>query len=657
MKTLFQKELRENLKIAVPAWLLLIGLVVLWARDGGNGLVDRDCLMGAGILLALLGAALGWFQIQNEKPRDLWAFLVHRPISRTEIFLAKMAAGLVLYTLAASLPLFGYILWVRMPGHVAAPFEWAMVMPFAAMFLLGIIWYFAAMLSSLRQARWYGSRCLGLVVALVIHVVVASLLGLMWSWHFHVVFLIMVAIFALAVWGGFQSDGAYAGQPFAGKLALNFLFTLGSTVVVFVGLVILHVLIPRDQSWSQYEVTNDGTIYRVTTRGPLPPAITDLAGTPLKDPKTGSKMEYQEFEQMVRHGQHINVDIGPRSKLTGDLNGPREHFFSRWRELDGVVWHWDRHGQLVGYNTLTKRFVGTLAPDQPTTSRAAPDAGFLHPQLPDGRVLAPRTLATRRALYQVDVRNHATRVIFTAADDDEIGGAKDVSAQATVVVTREAIQMLAAEGKPVWKVPFEPGYVGSKQIDVFLLDPPGQYALWIHPPRLLSARLGGKIRRQMLWISGEQVVKREELPRLDGPTLAGDRFDKVLSFSVPPEFPFIKPLLFRLALEHVPVQWNLVRIGLAGSVLSAVAGWLLGRRYSFTLRARVGWAVFHLLSGFPGFLAFLSVQEWLAREPCPSCKRPRVVDRELCEHCGAAFAPAEKEGTELFAPLEADIPA
>lgn len=82
-------------------------------------------------------------------------------------------------------------------------------------------------------------------------------------------------------------------------------------------------------------------------------------------------------------------------------------------------------------------------------------------------------------------------------------------------------------------------------------------------------------------------------------------------------------------------------------------GWWLGRRYSLPLCAQVGWAVFLLLGGLPGLLAFLSVQEWPAREACPNCQRLRVVDRTQCEHCVADFAPPEKTGTEIFAPSEA----
>ena len=33
---------------------------------------------------------------------------------------------------------------------------------------------------------------------------------------------------------------------------------------------------------------------------------------------------------------------------------------------------------------------------------------------------------------------------------------------------------------------------------------------------------------------------------------------------------------------------------------------------------------------------------------CPSCGGRRVVTREKCEHCGAAFAPPQKVGIEIF---------
>ena len=81
--------------------------------------------------------------------------------------------------------------------------------------------------------------------------------------------------------------------------------------------------------------------------------------------------------------------------------------------------------------------------------------------------------------------------------------------------------------------------------------------------------------------------------------------------------------------------------------------WLVARTTIHTsLPARLGWVAFQLCFGIPGLLAMLSVEKWQAREACPRCKKLRVVDREKCPHCGAAFAPPEKTGTEIFAPLE-----
>src|SRR5215472_5933715 len=140
MKTLFRKELRENLKVAVPACLLLTALLVFASQDCAAP-VERGLLIPIGMICAGFGVALGFLQIHSERPRDLWAFLVHRPIAPTEIFFAKVAAGLALYTLVAGLPLAGYIVWAQAPGHVAEPFEWAMVLPLAGIWLLGFVWY------------------------------------------------------------------------------------------------------------------------------------------------------------------------------------------------------------------------------------------------------------------------------------------------------------------------------------------------------------------------------------------------------------------------------------------------------------------------------------------------------------------------------------
>jgi predicted amidophosphoribosyltransferase len=64
---------------------------------------------------------------------------------------------------------------------------------------------------------------------------------------------------------------------------------------------------------------------------------------------------------------------------------------------------------------------------------------------------------------------------------------------------------------------------------------------------------------------------------------------------------------------------------------------------------------FILVAGLPGLMAFGCVQEWPARVTCPHCQKRRVVDHETCEHCGAPFPPAEKNGTEIFEALSNEL--
>ena len=103
-----------------------------------------------------------------------------------------------------------------------------------------------------------------------------------------------------------------------------------------------------------------------------------------------------------------------------------------------------------------------------------------------------------------------------------------------------------------------------------------------------------------------------------------------------------------------PAPFPLTQVHSSGAVVCAAAGWCLGRRYHFAVGGQLKWALFHLLFGLPGLLGFLCVQEWPTREACPNCKKPRLVDREKCEHCGAGFAPPPKNGTEIFESIGAN---
>jgi hypothetical protein len=86
------------------------------------------------------------------------------------------------------------------------------------------------------------------------------------------------------------------------------------------------------------------------------------------------------------------------------------------------------------------------------------------------------------------------------------------------------------------------------------------------------------------------------------------------------------------------------------AVLSGLVCYLLARRYAFPWTGRIGWALCGFFFGWIGLLLMLALQEWPARILSPKCHKPRVVTHDTCEHCGAAHAMPEPDGTEIFEP-------
>ena len=663
MKKLIQKELRENLKLAVPGLLIFSALLASsYAGAVPRPSLNRNVLAIVELFCNALGLALGWLQIHHERHRDLWAFLVHRPLTRSEIFFAKVVAGLGLYSFAAGLPLLVWVAASAMPGQFAAPFEWAMALPIVATFLTGVVWYFAGMLTGLRQARWHASRGLGLVAALFIYMLSGvQPPGLPGFWQQFVVVLIGGMLLAVAAWGAFQGDGSDRSQTVWGRRALSATLAVAVVFICFGTQVLIEaVLLRGHRSDSTYsEIMQDGTICRVIQRTGQSAEIVDLAGAPLKDPDTGRKMTLAHFDKLVAESYPINVEFGNQSELRNSIK-PDTRFFSPCQTIDRVHWYWTRNGELTGYDTATRRFVGSILPDHFPTSTAR----FLRPQIGDvdadedsgqqnGSSLL--TLATPLAVCRVNLENRTTRVLLSTTNGDAIGGARNIGDEAFVAVTRNSIEMMTMDGKSLWKVPYQSAYPDSMWVKVSRLAAPQEFAVWTgqYFRGNRQNRVEGRGYSQVLFVSGERgLIKKVDL-----------------TATIFPQHQKLQALSWRvgaLLLPPIPIFYQLlgwqripqiqVEISLAMAAVCAVAGWSLGRRYHFPGKTQAGWAVFHVLCGLPGFIAFLCVQQWPAREACPHCKKLRLVDRARCEHCNAGFAPPEKNGTEIFEPLTANQP-
>ena len=105
MKSMIWKECHENLKWAVIAALVLGGIVAL----GRPSLMSPALLLFLSPVAAASGAVLGFLQVSFESGGDKRSLLLHRPMSRSRIFLGKAVAGVGLYLLAMGLPFACYV--------------------------------------------------------------------------------------------------------------------------------------------------------------------------------------------------------------------------------------------------------------------------------------------------------------------------------------------------------------------------------------------------------------------------------------------------------------------------------------------------------------------------------------------------------------------
>src|SRR2546423_9129701 len=104
MRTVFLKELREHGKWAA----LLCGIMIVWTyirlvMHENNALIQVSEVLN--IMAPLAALALGVAQTVFDIKPDNWAFTVHRPLRRGEIFTAKVMAGLAPLYACTPLPI------------------------------------------------------------------------------------------------------------------------------------------------------------------------------------------------------------------------------------------------------------------------------------------------------------------------------------------------------------------------------------------------------------------------------------------------------------------------------------------------------------------------------------------------------------------------
>lgn len=160
-------------------------------------LIDRafasTCLMWGSILAGVLGL----WQTFRETQSGTWHFLLYRPVRRSGILAAKMAAAATVQGLAVVLPACAVLAWAALPGRHASPFHWTLAIPVLYALAAAPSIYLAALFAGLRRGHLLGSRwwpLLGLTIAFAVLPQNLPRVFAVWIWGFLVMSLVGMVV-------------------------------------------------------------------------------------------------------------------------------------------------------------------------------------------------------------------------------------------------------------------------------------------------------------------------------------------------------------------------------------------------------------------------------------------------------------------------------
>ncbi len=681
MKPLIWKEVRENLKwVGLPALVLLPPMLLL----GGP---PEPMFAGATAFLLFLitsvfGAALGFLQVFFEARGDHRALLLHRPLGRSRIFLGKVLAGAGIYLLAEGSLFVGVQVWMAIPGHMAAPYDWRAGLPWLADVLAGLVYYLAGMLTAQREARWYGSRGLGLPAA-------AACTFLVWTlpefWQAALAILVLGTLVGVAAWGTFLAGGSYTPQPPLARAALAGTFLTGLVVVAFLAKLTVGQLFDPGLTYG-YMLDRQGRVLLVPWKpglGPTEP-VTDLDGQ-VPAPLQGRNIDRNLIAELEAPLVNLEWPIHRSYRNHGRLYVEYRNETAPGRE----EWYFASHqGRLVGYDSQFKQFLGSFGPDGFAPAGQAPGERFQGPIRYPTRLwdaLRPDFLVFPGGVYDVDFSRRIIRKRFTPADGETVLAARvwedrRERLSRTVVITNRGIHILTEAGVLVVSLPsvYDHGHYGSLRVG--RLEGPERYVVWYNPSWWLEPEESRSMPGYVLEYDpvGKELTRRTVPPRPSAArspaqanlgavtslvevgalveTVRGLRSRVrategsetfVLNSFLEESVNFIPEPVYTADVGN-EVCLHYMGLALLSAVISSLVCFLLARRYSWSRVRSFAWALCGLLFGPTGLLLMLALQEWPARIACPSCRRLRRVDRERCEHCGAPHALPARDGTEIF---------
>jgi hypothetical protein len=683
MKSMLWKELRENWKWAVLGFLFLVAaeFYSLSAQRHAQDYEDPT-LCGSGFLLisafgcAAVGAGLAVLQILPDLRRDQWAALLHRPVSRSVLFLGKILAGLLLYSCATTLPFLLSTVFVATPGQFAAPLVPGMLRPGLSDIAFGPVLYFGAMLLCLHRGRWFGTRgAIGLAIVpmFFLHVTV--------GWPFLLPLLCSLILLA-AAWGAMLGNGRVDTHPRAGWIAYVLAVLVGLETALLLSLLLIAAalqLLPSGRvepllSYTRFVITQDGRILIATQRlDGTAQVLTDTQGNVVTDARYTGNTGYQEFCELLPLSWQLGKGSSPADNYIAGQPRNASNFVQELTRNQGQeAWYrLMRQNYLIGYNKLSRRRVGIFDADGFKAAGAKPRPFPLPLNTAIFFAWEPQLIWSGSQLYAV--RFPERNVVRINAPGEMIYGAarlgsflQDQPVNMAVALAKE-VRIFDAQGAPVCSIPYQHQPDIWSAISVATNSAADRFYLQSEPG--------------FPWAKTPKTGHANEPLFLD----EADRQGKVLhTYSIPnprivpaspswviQAYPFVSPIpafaasilshggsfpydASNMGLRDLSAGLHGIYLRARDVTMLAVAGawaiftWFWGRRRGLSAKGAGLWSAFVFCFGLPGLLTFRLTAHWPPRIPCLQCGRQRPIDTEQCPYCHQAWQSAPATGTEIF---------
>ncbi len=663
MKAIFLKEVGENWVKALLAALVLAGVLggMLYSGIGfPESIVSTTMMLACTLGFSAAGLGLGAMQILQDTQRGRWGFIVHRPIGRWPLFVAKVVAGLGLYLLTIAPAMAALILIARQMRIVKVPFAWEMVQPMIFAATTGVLAYAVGLMIGARRASWLGSRIFPVAVGFI-----AALFAGVATIHLYEAMALLLGTAALlipAAGAYFVHNGEYEPQRLWSK-PLQFLIVgagAGCALTLSVGLVlgIIDGAMPSQPQFSyQYHVLGpDGEPVVASFTSGQHVEYFDISGRKLDvDPR--------RFHTLSGSGQVLHDWSGPDAPyfmrrffhafvvpqryltlLNGDRQGGNWFYVAARRRIEGIG--------------IPGEYLGAIGPDGFAPPGATPSA-FSAPLLPQqgGRRTEFMPLATTDGAYIVDFDRREIERVFTTGPDDQLISASpfvetdpaeksgpDVETERrlvdTVLATKSRV-IVIRNGGAIMETPLL--HTGENWMLIVGRIAGGDFHLLYTNQQTNGQTSEAEYAR--LDPHG-RVVSRRTLPGLAVTFPQQPEYRNLPILFVPPPVAIAAMVSRNVAGATPSRAWWLVVVAVIAATLGAIL--LLCRRYGFTRRHTVIWMIVAAAAGVTALWTFWVLHSRPHRVTCPGCGTLRPVDRTMCPRCGAPFAQPAAPAMEVF---------